>query len=144
MAVKRGNSFNTFSNNFKSTMEGIDRVVLNLWDKWTLQTLADAQSKAPVASGTLEGSGSNRRAYITKNGVQSAIVFKVDYAKKLNDVNSGLRLKENGELSYYSAGTKVFKQRKGELGFLSKAEQENKSKFVEITEWAVSKSFLNI
>ena len=143
MAVRK-NTIPNFVNDFRSSMLNVEEFALSRWNKWTLQTLADAQSKAPVASGTLEGSGGIKRATITSKGIESAIVFKVDYAEKLNDFNSGLKLKKRGELSYYSAGTQVFKQRKGVLGFATKAKDKNKSIFKELTQWAVSKSFLNI
>jgi len=143
MAVRK-NTIPNFVNDFKRSMLNVEEFALSSWNKWTLQTLADAQSKAPVASGTLEGSGGIKRASITPNGIESAIVFKVDYAKELNNEQSGLVLKKRGELSYYAGDTRVKKIRKGVLGFANKARDRNMPLFKKLTQFAVSESFLKI
>lgn len=110
----------------------------------TLEVLAEAQTRAPVASGTLEGSGSFLQARMTRGGVQSAVLFKVPYARKLNKRDADIRLKEVGETSYYVNGTKVTKRRKGLLGFLDRSVDINKGRFTDISKKSVSKAFLGI
>jgi len=158
MAIKRGNDFRTFSRNFSNQMLKVDDNLLRNWTLATVNAMTNAQRLSPVASGTLEGSADYIRARVTSSGVQSAILFKVPYAKKLNDKNSGIRLKNKGEISYYvgkkninsttkkgkRGGTVVKKQRKGRLGFLDIAVDKQQASFNAFVGSAVSKAFLGI
>lgn len=110
-----------FSKRLPTLNKSFLKALSRQWDLETLETLEDSRDNAPLASGTLINSSSTTRAKITNNGIESSIIYKVPYAKKLNDPNSGLRLKEKGELSYTVKGVMVFKDKKGELGFLSNA-----------------------
>jgi hypothetical protein len=103
---------------------------LNSWNKNTLFTLAEANKKVPVASGELQRSGVALKAEITPKGIVSYIEYKQPYASKLNDVNSGLKLKDAGQLSYTVKGTRVNKRQKGELGYLSKAIKQEADNFM--------------
>jgi hypothetical protein len=129
-----------FAKAFQMFPDKIEREVLRPWSIQTRETLSDAQSRAPIASGRLVGSGSMIQARVTNTGIQSSIVFNVPYAAKLNDKNSRLRLKEPGEISYRTP-TIVKKQRKGELGYLDNAVEAGNDYFTNIASRAVSIAF---
>jgi hypothetical protein len=102
-----------------------DRIVgtrlLNDWNKDTAFVMSDAQENAPLASGQLVRSAVQKRARRTKTGIESFYQFQVPYARKLNNERSGVRLKNQGELSWQSKGRKHFKAKKGILGYSNKA-----------------------
>lgn len=125
-------------------MLNVDNEIVKEWQMESLQVMADAQRLAPVASSTLQGSANTLSAKITDKGVESAVLFKVPYAAKLNDKDSGIRLKNRGELSYYAGGTKVKKAKKGRLGYLDIAVSKGIPFFNKLTQKAVSKQFLKI
>ena len=143
MAIKK-NNIELFTARFKNFGIDVQNTASKLWNVATMGVLGDAQRKAPVASGALQGSGATLKAIITPQGIESALIFKVDYAKELNDPKSEKRLKEVGELSYMVDGTRVNKRVKGELGFATNAKNENKDLFVELTKRVISKAFMSI
>jgi len=161
MAIKRGNDFITFTRNFKNKMLQVDDKILNEWTKETGDIMANAQRLAPIASGTLEGSAVMRQARLTGHGIESAVLFKVDYAAELNKKDTSIVLKNKGEVSYYlgkkksitpkgktrkgdRGGVKVIKQRKGRKGFLDIAVRLGQPFFNKIVSREVSKQFLKI
>ena len=134
--------------NFKQYQKSLDtlsaRVLKAIQARWTIQTvqaLDDAKEKAPFASGDLIRSGSFKKASISRRGIESRIVFTAPYASRLNDPKSGLRLKNKGEVSYRIAGKDVIKVRKGELGYLDKAVDENEPNFLNLVKKSVNESW---
>jgi hypothetical protein len=98
-------------------------LILKEWDKNTLEATSKAKIKTPAASFALERANTRLKARITPTGIKSFIVNRLPYARKLHD-DTSLRLKNPGELSYYRRGGKVFKRKKGEHEFISKAVTE--------------------
>ena len=142
-----------FVDNFKNLDGVIDKNILKGWNRATNIVRGEAIERAPVASGDLAGSSSRIVAKITPNGIKSAVIFKEEYAKALNDKNSGLKLKSSGELSYVVypekvghvgkkkgvyRGTQVSKKKKGELGFLDNAVDSKEHLFLKIIDDAIS------
>lgn len=125
-------------------MLSVDDKVLRTWTLLTVEVMTKAQKLAPLASGALEGSAGFLRAKLTPNGVESSVMFKVPYARKLNDKESGIILKERGEISYMVGDTVVKKKRKGRLGFLDIAVNRNQRDFNAILKQEISKQFLRI
>lgn len=138
-------TLSTFIRNLPSFSNAVKAGFLNSWNKNTQYTLAESNKKIPVASGNLLRSGDALEAKLTSNGIVSSIVYKVPYAQGLNDVNSGLKLKEAGELSYLTpGGTKVNKRQKGELGYLDKAIKETANQFVDDISDIISKEWAKL
>lgn len=139
-----------FVKKFPKLGDIIEKKVLNPWNIQTIETMGLAGERAPVASGTLEGSQDFLKAKVTATGIQSAILFKVPYAKLLNQkapkskLGRSLILKNPGELSYRVNKTRVEKQRKGEFAFLTKQTEEDKSIFTKIVSIAVSKGWFQV
>ena len=125
-----------------------DELMKEVVAQWNVETqfvLSDSNKRVPIAAGFLQRSGITEAASFKPTGIQSKIVYNVPYASKLNDVSSGLDLKESGELSYYAGGQRVNKQRKGELGFLDLAVEQasNKKRFIKVVDKAISKVWKN-
>lgn len=131
-------------------MLGVNREAFRKWNALTLGALGEAQSRVPGASGTLEGSGTTLKADLNRNKLQSAIIFKVPYAKRINDKKyrrkdgRKMQLKPVGEISYRVGKTIQTKYRKGEIGFLSNAINAFKPLFSKAAQDSVSKSFIDI
>lgn len=91
----------------------------NEWEKQTIEILGDARDRAPILTNNLVEKGVDRKAIITENGIQSAVIFRAPYAAV---INSGYR---NGKaISLKPAGYKyphATKAKQGEIGFLTNA-----------------------
>jgi hypothetical protein len=126
--------------------DDIIKALVGEWNNETGFVQSDASRNAPVAGAFLIRSGVVQRARITASGIESQYSFTVPYAEKLNDITSGLNLKEKGEVSYYVKGQKVKKQKKGELGYsdlaVEKAAQNDR--FINITNRAISRAWRNL
>jgi len=143
-------TFAQFAKNFSTFDNQIDKLVLGDWNRATNISRGEAIERAPVASGNLAGSSDRLEAKITSSGIKSAIIFKTIYADKLNKKNSGIKLKNPGELSYHlkktgsEPATKVFKQKKGELGFLDNAVDSKEHLFIRAIDKAIDKAWARI
>jgi len=136
-----------FVKNFLKFDKQVQGKVLDDWQKETTFTFSDAQKLVPVASNTLQISGSVMKARITTQGVESSIQYKQPYASFLNDPlavsskGNPIKLKKPGEFSYYSKGTKVNKKQEGKLGYLDIAMERHDQNFVKLTSKIVSQVF---
>ena len=126
-----------FVQNLPKMSPVVQGLALRTWERNTRLTLSEAIKRAPVASGELIRSGGTRKATITPNGIESYIEFLQPYASKLNDNDGDFRLKEVGEISYYTPQV-IKKKQKGEKGFLTNAIEQYDDKFADDVLKAIS------
>ncbi len=138
-------SLKTFVDNIAKFDQLLVRGILNKFTLFTNEALTTAQKSSPKASGTLERSGSVKRAKITPTGVESGIVFNAPYALFLEGgvLPNGkeIKYKKRGEISYYAGGTKIRKARRGGDTFASRGVRSQSKKILDALNDEISKVF---
>jgi len=114
------------------------------WQDYTDEVFAESQNKVPILSGQLQRSGTIKEARVTRQGVESLIVYNMPYA---NYIHNGLtkkgaviNLTEKGETVRTSAGT-FTKARKGEFLFLENPAKELRREAIKDISDSISKTF---
>jgi len=85
----------SFVKNLPNMSPLFQRATLNDWNKNTILALGKAKTYAPKDKGTLIKTSRSLKAKIMPNGIKSAFVFTVPYAKRLEkgvDENTGKQL----------------------------------------------------
>jgi len=83
--VARKETLEKFLKHLNKLDDYAQQSVKSAWNKDTLLTMAKAQFKAPVDKATLQRSARSVTAKITRNGIESAFIFGVPYALKLEE-----------------------------------------------------------
>jgi len=90
--VARKETIKHFVRNLHKADDLIVQAVKNDWNANTIQAMEKAQLVAPVKKTTLQRSAREVKAKITKKGIQSAFIFGVPYALKLEQNKDGLTI----------------------------------------------------
>jgi hypothetical protein len=96
----------------------IQKSVVRDWQNMTDNVFAESQEKVPIHSGALLLSGQVVNARITKNGIESSIIYALPYAR---DIESGKR-EDGTDITLVDVGVKYnnfTKTRKGQFAYLS-------------------------
>jgi len=134
--MARSETLEEFTKKLPSFPVVIQKRILKDWQTYTDEVFAQSQNEVPIASGALLRSGSVLNAKITSNGIESAIVYNLPYARKIHDGEDSkgrtINLKPAGYV--YPDGTT--KAREGEYLFL---EEPARTQLDDVTK-AISKS----
>lgn len=136
--MARRESLSVFIKNFKNYGIDVQKSFLKQFNIRTIDVLGLAQSRTPVVTGDLEGSGSYIKARVTNTGIRSAIVFKMPYANKIE--NGDVNLAPEGTVYNTKKGKKT-KRRLGQTKYASSAIEDKSDDFLNALENVIDMEF---
>ncbi len=107
------------------------------WERTTIEAVDIAKRASPLLTGDLQGSGVHRKAKVTINGINSAIIFKQPYAEALE---AGKRTLKSGRVVKLKISKKINPNAK--KGYVSSAVKEIAPDFIEDLKDCIGKAFL--
>ena len=129
-----------FSNNIKKFPKILNRRVVDEWQKYTEEAFSLSLERVPILSANLANSGSFKKATITAQGIESAIVYTMPYANYIE----GGKTAKGKPLNYKEVGEKsgpYTKAQKGQAKFLESSVEDEYDSAIEDVKKAISEAW---